>query len=175
MSDKKYFFIVVFILLQKIAASQTWMRITDFPLAGLDTLGNTHNDMWRIVTGTLIWQKLDSIPSLGRKGGMCFNNAGTLYYTTGFDQSGNRIRETWKVSNPTSIVENNISSSVHCYPNPNHGSFLLSVDAFGMNRDYSILVYDISGNIVLQYKMDSNSLHMDITTNERNLFHKGDY
>ena len=87
-------------------------------LTGLDSLGNSYNDMWRINPTTLVWQQLASIPGLSRKGGMCFNSNTTIYYTTGIDQTNTRLKETWKVFNPTGIEERNSTAKINCFPNP---------------------------------------------------------
>ncbi len=77
-------------------------------LAGLDSIGNSYNDMWQFNLTTLGWQQLASIPAVERRGGMCFNSGSSFYYTTGINQTNTRLKETWKIINPTSIYKNEL-------------------------------------------------------------------
>jgi N-acetylneuraminic acid mutarotase len=113
-----------------------WTQISNFPnagrvyssvqtlngdlliFAGLDSLSNSYNDLWRYSIATSTWKQLQSLPALGRRGGMCFASSSSLYYTTGINQNNTRLKETWKVVNPTSINENTVEEIFDIYPNP---------------------------------------------------------
>ena len=46
---------------------------------GLDSIGDSKNDMWQYDTLTGIWHQLFSIPAIERRGGIAFTSATSLY------------------------------------------------------------------------------------------------
>lgn len=123
-------------LLEYDPAHGNWSKVIDFPgkgrtyaalksmghdlllVAGIDSLGKSYNDMWRFDMNTFKWSQLTSLPAEGRRGGICFNSNTTLYYTTGISQTNSRLKETWKIFNPTTIYENSWNKFVEVFPNP---------------------------------------------------------
>lgn len=123
-------------LLEYDPAHGNWSKVIDFPgkgrtyaalksmghdlllVAGIDSLGKSYNDMWRFDMNTFKWSQLTPLPAEGRRGGICFNSNTTLYYTTGISQTNSRLKETWKIFNPTTIYENSWNKFVEVFPNP---------------------------------------------------------
>ena len=99
----------------------------------------------------LIWQQLPSIPSSGRRGGICFNNSTTIYYTTGIDQTNNRLKETWKIINLTALDENRDVDEIIIYPNPANEFINININKFLMSVITAELI-DSSGRIVKKEK-----------------------
>ena len=141
-----------------------WTQISNFPnvgrvyssmqtlnndlliFAGLDSLSNSYNDLWHYSIATTTWQQLQSLPALGRRGGMCFTSTNSLYYTTGIDQNNTRLKETWKVVNPTAINENTVDEKFDIYPNPFTNSITLN---FGkVNNINEITIVNTMGQTI---------------------------
>ncbi len=148
-------------------STDTWTQISAFPgigrnyaalksmggdlitLAGLDTFGNSSNDMWRYNTTTTNWQQLDSLPVSGIRGGMCFNNSSTIYYTTGIDQTNIRMKETWKCDNPTIIVET-IKGNFKIYPNPINEYINIDLNKLSIEKKTTAILTNNLGNLILE-------------------------
>jgi hypothetical protein len=43
--------------------------------------------MWSFNIDASVWKELDSIPSIGRREGLSFNNSEAVYYSTGLDEN----------------------------------------------------------------------------------------
>jgi hypothetical protein len=137
-----------------------------FIVAGLDSIPNSYKDMWRYNLSSSTWQQLASIPSIERRGGMCFNNGSTLYYTAGIDQVNNRLKETWKVFNPTTISENDLSEKVKAYPNPANDFIDIETDL--SNCYFS--VFDVTGKLILREKIVQNKTRIDLSSYSNGLY-----
>ncbi len=116
---------------------------------GLDSLNNHYDDMWTYNLASNIWQQQNSLPTAGRKGGMCFSNNSTIYYTTGITQTNTRLTETWKCYNPTNGVgENgwkNESSNFLVYPNPAKVKLSFKFKDYHSNDNHWFKILDVSG------------------------------
>lgn len=173
-------------------ATNLWTQISTFPgigrayaamkfisgdllvLAGLDSLGKSYNDMWRINPSILVWQSLDTIPSSRRRGGMCFHNSSTLYYTAGISQANIRLKETWKVFNPTTIIENSLTSKVNIYPNPATNQIIIEYEV-GDLRINTVKIKNTLGQTVktIDVKTFSNGINkieIDLTALSTGLY-----
>jgi N-acetylneuraminic acid mutarotase len=140
-------------------ASNAWTEISVFPgsgrvyaamrffngqlvtLCGLNSAQNSYNDFWHFDFSSSSWHVLDSLPSVARRGGMCFNNSNAVYYTTGIDQTNNRLNETWMIANPIGITEKTSIGKINIYPNPARGKVYFQ----SPSRIQSVSIYDISG------------------------------
>lgn len=143
--------------LGRVYSSLSYMNEKLIVMAGLDSISNSYNDMWQFDLNTFEWQELASIPAAKRRGGMCFNNSTTLFYTAGIDQSNLRLKETWKVFNPTSIPENDFKKKVIVYPNPTRSEINIEFELGENIIDY-ISVQNARGQIVKSInEIDSNS------------------
>jgi len=130
-------------------------------VGGLDSISNSSNEMWRTNPSTLNWQQLAAIPSSGRRGGVCFNNSTTIYYTTGIDQNNNRLKETWKIFNPTSINENiEKNNLLNVFPNPANEFINIFVENFDLTNA-TIELIDYSGKIIFQENITSNIIKLN--------------
>jgi hypothetical protein len=65
---------------------------------GIDSLGNSHNDLWKFNEIGNEWIALPGIPALGRRGGVCLTTQESMYYTTGIDETNNRLNQAWVYS-----------------------------------------------------------------------------
>jgi hypothetical protein len=65
---------------------------------GIDSLGNSHNDLWKYNEIGNEWIALPGIPALGRRGGVCLATQDGMYYITGIDEGNNRLTEHWMYS-----------------------------------------------------------------------------
>jgi hypothetical protein len=78
---------------------------------GLDSLGNSHNDVWQYDINQNTWMNYPGLPSIGRRGGIGLAKDNKFYYTTGIDESNERLFQTWKfdpvLAIPTIEIENN--------------------------------------------------------------------
>lgn len=84
---------------------------------GIDSLQHYANDLWYYSFADSSWHQQISLPAQGRKGGMCFSNATTLYYTCGIDSTDTRLKQTWKIANPIGFQELVSNNKVEVYPN----------------------------------------------------------
>jgi len=148
--------------------SNSWTQIGNFPghgrvysslsymngnlivVAGLDSIGNSYNDMWQFNLNTLAWQQLASIPAAERRGGMSFNSSSTLYYSAGINQANTRLKETWKVLNPTSIPNNDLNARITIYPNPAVNQITVDFETSEINID-NIILRNAVGQIFKAY------------------------
>jgi hypothetical protein len=98
---------------------------------------------------SLKWKKLNSLPSTGRKGGVCFNNNTTIYYSTGIDHENIRLYETWKCDNPNEIKELSESQKILIYPNAISELIILEIPNFTSNQSSKFTLFDNFGKKIL--------------------------
>jgi hypothetical protein len=86
----------------------TLFALTDGIYAGfgIDSLGNSHNDLWKYNELANEWTALPGIPAQGRRGGVALSTGTALHYVTGIDESNTRLQEHW-VYAPNAGLENN--------------------------------------------------------------------
>lgn len=122
---------------------------------GIDSLQTAHNDYWRFSLTDLSWQELTPLPDNGRRGGISFVYNNVFYYTTGIDTENERLRETWKLDNPTSVVDFTNETEFQLFPNPASDFFTINLQANFSGPVYCT-VYD-SGGKVIRKMMHINS------------------
>jgi N-acetylneuraminic acid mutarotase len=110
---------------------------------GVDSLNNYSNKLEYFDFNSNSWIAQNPLPAQGRKGGMCFTNYDNLYYTTGIDSTDTRLGQTWKVTNPTLIYDNNSERNAQLFTNPFENEIKLST-----KNDSEILIYDIHGKLI---------------------------
>ena len=109
---------------------------------GLDSIGDSKNDMWQYDTLTGIWHQLSSIPAIERRGGIAFTTATSLYYTIAIDSNDQRLIETWKCESPAMLVEeSDFSTSIH--PNPIQDQ--LTISSYRLQLNSNCRIYDMNG------------------------------
>jgi N-acetylneuraminic acid mutarotase len=106
--------------------------------SGIDSLNNCSNDLWKYNLVINQWTQLTSLQNPFRKGGMNFTGNGVFYYTTGIDQSNNRLKETWKVDVAVGINELNSEKRITVYPNPTRDFIQLDLKT-NEKLNYSII------------------------------------
>jgi len=116
-------------------------------VAGLDTFGTAHSDMWRYTPSTSNWQQLNSIPASGRREGLCFNDTNSLYYTLGLNQAFQKLKETWKCSNPSGVKEAE-EQSIKLFPNPANSYIQLELNGIVPDRNSKFILFDCIGKVV---------------------------
>lgn len=149
------------------ALLDTWTLISNFPepsmayvsaqvvnnnivlIGGLDSLGNSSSKMMQYKIAENVWQNLENIPSDGRRGGMCFSNSNSIYYTAGINQNNIRIKETWKSDNPTSIKKNENKIDILLFPNPVHSDNNFTIQlSERIDNKFSIQLFSYEGILV---------------------------
>jgi len=128
-------------------------------IGGLDSLGNSSNKMMQYVIAENVWQELESIPSDGRRGGMCFSNETSIYYVAGISQNNVRLKETWKSINPTSIKLANQQNNSFIYPNPARSTENISIN-LSSNKINLVTLYNLNGTLIeeIQNSQKTNSI-----------------
>lgn len=155
----------------------TWSIISEFPnigrtysslnsvqsnlvvFGGLDSNNFYYNDLWYFQLADSSWHQQNSLSSFGRKGGMSFSSYSTFYYATGIDAQNNRLKETWKVENPTNIDDLKTLSNINIYPNPAKDIINIRLDG---KEGYNLSIYNTYGQQIINlinYK--SNIINID--------------
>lgn len=175
------------------ALLDTWTLISNFPepsmayvsaqvvnnniviIGGLDSLGNSSNKMIQYKIAENVWQNLENIPGDGRRGGMCFSNANSIYYTAGINQNNIRIKETWKSDNPTSVKKNENKIDCLLFPNPVKSSEFVNV-YFGdfSKKIRNVMIYNVNGTLLKEFSFTAD-LKQQLQLNFKNEFPCGIY
>ena len=139
--------------------ADTWMPMSDFPstigrtysslvtasqqlvlFGGTDSLKNYFNDTWYYNDVTNKWIKDQTMPSFGRKGGMCASDGLHIYYSCGINKLDQRLNETWMTDIPLSLENEKQNVSFQIYPNPAFNEInLIFSDAPLDNFSYRVL------------------------------------
>lgn len=129
-----------------------------FLYGGQDSTYNILNDvrLFDPVANTIT--TYTGIPSLGRKGGMCFSLNNIFYITTGVDSSPARVKQTWKNDQFVGLPEMDPNTlSVAIFPNP--VKQWLHVRG---QKIVTIIIRNLLGDIVMQENIKGNSAILDI-------------
>lgn len=112
---------------------------------GNDTLGVFHNDFWRYDPATTSWNQLPSLPAEGRRGGMGFTDGQTFYYSSGMNDSFERLPDTWKIDQVTSVLNRSGDHQVKIYPNPIRDVAIVEINSLKSNARLEL--YDWLGRL----------------------------
>ena len=126
--------------------------------AGVDSLQTSYNDMWSFNVETSTWNELNALPSDARRGGMCFVNESTIYYTTGINQANTRLKETWKINDPILSSEGLEYSNFIVFPNPTSDFIYIGFETFELQAT-EINITNVAGQLMKKY--DDNNLISD--------------
>ncbi len=127
---------------------------------GIDSLQTAHNDYWRFSLTDLSWQELTPLPDSGRRGGISFSYNNVFYYTTGIVTDGERLRETWKLDNPTSMEDFTSKTGFQLYPNPTGDFFTINLQA-NFSGPVNCTVYDSGGKMIWKIFRINPSVEID--------------
>jgi N-acetylneuraminic acid mutarotase len=116
-----------------------WTKVMDYPhsngraysslqclndklilFGGYDTLGTFYNEAWLYDATASNWSQTNTLPSLGRKGGMFCVAGNTYMYSCGIIKLDARIKETWLFELPYDIKDNESKTVFSAWPNPAH-------------------------------------------------------
>lgn len=111
---------------------------------GIDTFNIAHDDVWSYDIQNSTWQQRSSLIT-GRKGGVLFNNATSIYYSTGINQSNTRLKETLHCSSPLSLTDLSEENNISIYPNPVTNHIVLNTPTAVV----SFYITDITGRVVV--------------------------
>lgn len=157
-----------------------WTAISEFPnsgrshstlssvnnnlivIGGIDSTANYYGDMWQYNLD-LGWIQLESLPSFGRKGGMCFNNGTNIYYTTGINQEDIRLKETWKSVNPTALKNVLAKNGIAIYPNPASEKLTLEIRNFVSTENSIFSIFDYLGRQIRIEPISTSQTTIDIS------------
>jgi N-acetylneuraminic acid mutarotase len=92
-----------------------------FLIAGTDSSNTYYNDFWSFDLQNNQFTELQPINSLPFKGGVSFSVGNEIYYTTGINNQNIRLKDTWRISNPTLINKQKNEEDFAIYPNPCQG------------------------------------------------------
>lgn len=124
-------------------------------LMGLDSLQTNYKDMWHFDLLTSTWNQLTPLPSDERRGGLCFVNSNTLFYTTGINQANERLKETWKIVHPLLKNDNLKITDFTIYPNPVTDVLHLTFESSHLNLKELVLT-NLAGQVVRRYAYESS-------------------
>lgn len=133
-----------------------------YTYCGLDSLNNCYNDAYSYWGPANIWQPLNSIPSIGRKGGMGFKYMTFTYYTCGIDQNGNRLKETWKADQYVGIKQNEDYNELIISPNPSNGRLKISWQSI-TKESKELSIYNQIG-VLIKKEDIKNGSQIDLST-----------
>ena len=119
--------------------------------------------MWRFNLNLAMWEQLDSLPSFGRKGGLCFNDGTNIYYTTGINHENVRLKETWKSVNPTAIEEVSAKDGISIYPNPVSEKLSLKIENLVHTENSYLRIFDYSGKLVKVQRITQSKTEIDLS------------
>ena len=149
-------------------ASDSWAAISTFPgsgrthasmvamngvllvLGGSDSAGTYYNDLQQFDPQSSNWQSLTALPAAPRRGGVAFHNSASLFYTTGLDDSQNKLKETWKLFSPTSTDETISLANWNIYPNPASERLYFRWDARTSQKGTKVEIYTSQGQLQFQ-------------------------
>jgi N-acetylneuraminic acid mutarotase len=159
------------------AENDSWEFINEFPLTGrtycsmeklynqlyviggVDSSFNYQNDFWTLDLENNLWTQLQSINTLPFKGGISFSVGNEIYYSTGINNQNIRLKETWKISNPTNLIDNNTNNHIVVFPNPTNNN----VELNSIKKILSIKLTDSTNKIVWSNKQPSNFFQINLT------------
>jgi N-acetylneuraminic acid mutarotase len=134
-----------------------------FCYGGQDSLNTITNSLIIIDVNSQTTTTLNGIPSIGRKGGICFSYNNQFYVTTGLDENGVRTDENWRHDGVVWQSENEmVYETVVIYPNP-------SADNLTINSHATIkrfCVYDCRGKLVHSYDVEAKQFELNVTEYE---------
>ncbi|MEQ8907697.1 MAG: kelch repeat-containing protein [Vicingaceae bacterium] len=123
-----------------------------YSVGGNDSSLNFLNEVWEYDLSSQKWQSLPAIPGEGRRGGMSFQSATALYYTTGLADSSERLVETLKLVDPTYLSENEKQKGFSLYPNPVQEYFQLDLSMLDL-KEGNLRVYSADGSLQLEQQI----------------------
>ena len=137
----------------------------------MDNMGNYYNDMWQFNLSNLSWHEINSIPSIGRKGGMYFNNSSTLFYTTGITENNTRLKETWKCYNPAGINEISNTLNVQLSPNPASEKIILEIQNIEYLKNANFKLIDNVGQVICSADLLQETTQINISNLSKGIYY----
>lgn len=131
-----------------------WINGELFAFGGEDSSGTFLNELWSFDAFSNSWEELSSLPAVGRRGGMSFHTTQAFYYTTGLTENGDRLKESWKWVEPTSLEERTWSPQLKLYPNPTRSLLRIEHPALMENDQWHYQLRDSQGQLIDQERMN---------------------
>lgn len=123
-----------------------------YVVAGWDSLDIYRNDAWQYNPIGDSWQALDTIPASGRKGVSLFSLNSNIFLTTGVQQDGTRLTETWGLGETIGLEEYE-THKIQIWPNPSNGD--LNIRSEGLIN--TVCISDMQGRVI----RDLNNLDLN--------------
>lgn len=165
-----------------------WTKLSDFPnggrnyvkmhwikgkllaFGGADSSNAFFNELWSYDVSTNRWEELSPLPAEGRRGGMSFHTKQAFYYTTGLTEDRDRLKETWKWVEPTSLVERHWSPQLHLYPNPTESVLTIEHPTLTAKDQWSYELRDSRGQLIDQQNMRGKTTFVQINELPRGIY-----
>jgi N-acetylneuraminic acid mutarotase len=159
------------------AENDSWEFINEFPLTGrtycsmeklynqlyviggVDSSFNYQNDFWTLDLENNLWTQLQSINTLPFKGGISFSVGNEIYYSTGINNQNSRLKETWKIANPTPSKELTSEEDIFIYPNPTES--ILKIE--GSKKILAINVLNSQQKMIINKQYLQNNIQLNIS------------
>jgi uncharacterized repeat protein (TIGR01451 family) len=71
---------------------------------------------------------------------------------------------------PLSVKENKKDISLSVYPNPGSGKYLIELSEMADNSDLTIEVYNLLGELILNYKVQNNLTQIDLSNQAKGMY-----
>lgn len=124
-------------------------------IGGNDSVGNFLDECWEYDLNTSVWTSIAAFPNQGRRGGMSFESANAIYYTTGLTSGGIRFKESWKLEDPTELQELELEQEgrVRVFPNPAADEIWIEIHDFILNDSWKLRVLDVNGTVLFRSRL----------------------
>jgi N-acetylneuraminic acid mutarotase len=165
-----------------------WTKLSDFPqggrnyvkmhwikgkllaFGGADSSNAFFNELWSYDVFSNSWEELSPLPAVGRRGGMSFHTKQAFYYTTGLTENGDRLIETWKWVETTSLVERNWSPQLKLYPNPTEFVLTLEHPTLTVKDQWHYELRDSQGQLIDQQSMKGKTSQVQLERLPRGVY-----
>ena len=125
-------------------------------LMGQDSSHTIHNNLWRYSTTLKQWFQFPDFPDTPRRGGCTFGTSPImLYYTTGLDSTGQRLKESYRFLLPVGLGEKHTTNNLLIFPNPAQSMLTLQVP--NATKQWYWILFDMTGKILEEGRSTKNS------------------
>ncbi|MCC6369733.1 MAG: T9SS type A sorting domain-containing protein [Bacteroidia bacterium] len=167
--------------------TDSWTNLADFPtpkgrayaamagisdklvvFGGYDSTNTYFNDQWYYNDVLNIWTSDNSLPSFGRKGGMCVAAGERFYYSCGIDKTDTRLNQTWMTDVPLSLAKSITTEDLKIFPNPVTDALQIEMKSGLCHR---LEIKDVTGQLLLQRaNLGESTMMLDVSAFEPGVY-----